>query len=112
MALALATSTSFAQRTLEIVGNQSVYELALRDVIMPNGAAGTTVFKLCPSCDPIGLAVNANTRYAIAGRELAMPDFLAAVEELRAATEGAAGVGVFYDLNTNRVMRIAVYPPH
>jgi len=111
MALALATSASFAQRTLEIVGNQRVHELALRDVIMPNGAAGTTIFKLCASCDNIGLQVEASTRYAIAGQELALPDFLAAVEELRAATDGAAGVGVFYELSTNRVTRIAVYPP-
>ena len=109
--LALAASAGFAQRTLEVVGDVSVYELKLSNVIMPNGAGGTTIFKLCATCDTIALPVQGSTLYAIRDNELPLPDFLAAVEEVRAATDGAAGVGVFYDRETNRVTHIRVYPP-
>jgi hypothetical protein len=112
LTVALAASASFAQqRPYEVDTDRAGFELSLRDVIMPNGAAGTTIFKLCASCDSIGMPVHAGTRYAVAGQELALPEFLAAVEELRITTEGAAGVGVFYNLSTNRVSYIAVYPP-
>ena len=57
------------------------------------------------------MAVQPSTRYEFGGQELALPDFLAAVEELRTATEGAAGVGIFYELGNERVSLIAVYPP-
>ena len=111
LALALAASTSLADRQYEVVGNVGVYELTLHDVIMPNGAGGTTIFKLCANCDTIALPVQGSTLYSIRNNALALQDFLAAVEEVRAATNGAAGVGVFYDLQTNRVTRITVYPP-
>jgi hypothetical protein len=112
MTLALAASTTFAQeRPYEVLPNRGIYELVLRDVIMPNGAAGTTVLKPCASCNSVGLPVHAGTRYEFAGQELALPEFLAAVEALRTATDGSAGVGVFYDLATNRVRRITVHPP-
>jgi hypothetical protein len=111
MTLALATSAALAQRTLEIVGNMRAYELALRDVIMPNGGAGTTIFKTCTSCETIAMGVNSATRYEFGGQELALADFLAAVEELRITTEGAAGVGIFYEYGNDRVSLIAVYPP-
>jgi hypothetical protein len=112
MTLALAAGTSLAQeREYEVLADQSVYELRLRDVIMPNGTAGTTIVKPCAECESVGIPVQAATRYEFAGQELALPEFLAAVEELRTATDGSAGVGVFYDLATNRVRRITVHPP-
>jgi hypothetical protein len=110
--LALAASTSFAQqRDYEVLPNWGIYELRLRDVIMPNGTAGTTIVKPCAECESVGIPVHAATRYEFAGRELALTEFLVAVEELRATTDGAAGVGVFYDQATNRVRRITVHPP-
>ena len=110
LALALAASASFAERQFEVNTNRAGYELTLRDVIMPNGPGGTTIFKLCTSCDTIALPVQTDASYAIGGTELALPDFLAAVEELR-AMEDKVGVGVFYDMGNNRVTYIAVYPP-
>jgi hypothetical protein len=109
MVLALSMGAAIAARTLELV--EGAYELVLADVIMPASTAGTTIFKVCASCDSIGLPVNASTRYLIDGGELALPDFLEGVEEIRQATGGDASVGVYYDLQTNRVTRIAVVVP-
>ena len=112
MTLALAASAAFAQeREFGIVPNRANYELTLSDMIMPSSAAGTAIFKLCTSCETIAMPVNPSTLYEFGGQELALPEFLAAVEELRAATDGDAGVGLFYELDTHRVRRITVWPP-
>jgi hypothetical protein len=112
LTLALAAGTGLAQqRDYEVLEPQGIYELRLRDVIMPNGTAGTTIVKACAECESVGIPVQAATRYEFAGQELALPEFLAAVEELRATTDGGAGVGVHFDHATNRVSRITVHPP-
>jgi hypothetical protein len=109
LALALTLATGAAARDFELI--EGAYELSLTNVIMPNSQAGVVVFKDCGACESTGRAVGTGTRYLIGERELPLPDFLAAVEELR-ASPGAQNsfVGVYYDLKTNAITRIAVIP--
>jgi hypothetical protein len=108
MGLALAASASHAGRTLELV--EGAHELVLGNVIMPDSASGLAVFKLCTSCEPTGVQVGAQTRYFINDRELELGAFLEEVGLIR-ETDGsdALGVGIYYELQTNRVSRIVVH---
>lgn len=109
LALALTLATSAAANDFELI--EGAYELSLSNVIMPNSQAGVVVFKTCRACESTGRAVGTRTRYLIGERELPLPDFLAAIEEIRASA-GAQGafVGVHYDLKTNAITRIRVVP--
>jgi len=111
LVLALSLCGVAAARTLEIL--EGAYELALGDVALPSSAAGAAVFAPCEGCDTVRLQVSSRTRYVLGGRELALPDFLVAVERTRQAAGGNEStlVIVNYDLETHRVTRIAVVPP-
>jgi hypothetical protein len=107
LGLALAAGATHAQRTLELI--EGAHELVLGDVILPDSSSGLAVFKLCASCEPKGLQVASSTRYLINDRELDLGAFLEAVELVRDSDGGdATGVGLYYDLKTNRVTRIVV----
>ena len=100
-------------RTLEIL--EGAYEAVLSEVTLPGSAAGTLIFRPCPSCDPRVHTVTGSTTYHIgpSGRPLPLAEFLAQVEELRQGPGGAQsiGIGIFYSLETDRITRIGVYPP-
>jgi hypothetical protein len=109
LALTLALATGAAANDFELL--EGAYELSLTNVILPNSQGGVVVFKTCRDCESTGRAVDSRTRYLLGDRELPLPDFLAAVEEIR-ASPGAQStfVGVYYDLKTNAITRIMVVP--
>lgn len=111
LVLTLALSAAAAARTLELV--EGAYEVRLGDVTLPRSAAGSAVFTPCADCDSVGLQVTSSTRYFVSDRALPLPEFLEAVAALREATDDGEEtlVGVFFDLRTNRVTRITVFPP-
>jgi hypothetical protein len=111
LALALSLSGIAAARDFEML--EEAHEIVLADVTLPTSAAGAVVFRPCADCDTVRLQVSARTRYLIGGRELALPDFLLAVDTVRQRTGGDTDtvVAVFTDVSTQRVMRIAVSPP-
>jgi hypothetical protein len=109
--LSCSLVTAASARTLEMI--EGAYELTLGDVAMPRSEVGTAFFRSCPTCKTNGLRVTAQTHYLISNRELPYADFLRAVEDLRRRAGGNrdTGVGIFYDLGSNQITRIAVFPP-
>ena len=98
-------------RTLELV--EGAYEAVLGDVTLPGSADGSIVVRMCATCTPTRLDVDASTRYIGAdGRQKPFADFLADAARLSAVTDGerTTGVGVFYNLETGRVTRVRLYP--
>jgi hypothetical protein len=98
-------------RTLEII--EGAYEAVLGDVTLPESADGSIVVRMCGTCVPTRLDVDAGTRYIGAdGRQKSFGDFLADAERLRAAAGGerTTGVGIFYEPDNGRVTRIRLYP--
>jgi len=96
-------------RTLEVV--EGAYEAVLGDVTLPDGADGSLVVRMCATCTPTRLRVDAGTRYiGVNGAQKPFADFVADAELLRAAGgEDSTGVGIFYNLETGRVTRIRLY---
>lgn len=85
------------------------YELDLAAVKMPDSTVGTVSFKTCSTCQLQFRSVYVSTRYFVNGRELAFKDFLPAVANIRASSDGSSPfVGIFVDLQSKRVNRIIV----
>jgi hypothetical protein len=109
LGLALTLAAGAVANDFELI--EGAYELSLANVILPDSQGGVVVFKTCRDCESAGRAVSSRTRYLLGERELALPDFLAAVDEIRASPSGkSAFVGVYYDLKTNAITRIVVIP--
>jgi hypothetical protein len=111
LVLALSLSGIAAARDFEML--EEAHEIVLAEVALPSSAAGAVVFRPCADCDTVRLQVSSRTRYLIGGREVALPDFLLAVDAVRQGTGGETDtvVAVFTDVSTQRVTRVAVFPP-
>lgn len=107
---ALAAGNLAVARTFEM--HEGAYETSLAATIMPGSLAGTVIFKPCDDCDSVSLRVSASTRYFMRTSQLPLRDFLEAVEAVRdgSGDGGTAAVGVFYDVATERVTKITVFP--
>lgn len=106
IALTLAFGTAWAARTVELV--EGAYELALPAVTFPSSDGGFVRFRPCAECESVALRVGSGTRYFTKAGNLALTDFLLAVDEIRETHENRAFVVVFYDLASKQVTRIAV----
>jgi hypothetical protein len=86
-------------------------ELSLSDVTLPDSTAGLVGFKQCETCAFESHSVTDSTRYLLNGRPLLFRDFVKAAADLRAAKDGGANtlVGVYIDVATKRVNRIALF---
>ncbi len=110
LSLLLLAGNATAGRTLELVENG--IEAALADVTMPGGAAGTLIYRTCEACDPESRSVTTDTRYSLGGTSLPRESFMQEVEQLRQSDAGERTVvGIFYDRDSGRVTRIALYSP-
>lgn len=111
LALALALSGTALARDLELV--EGAYELSLEGTIMPGSTAGSVIFRPCDTCDRVSLRVDSHTQYLLNDRRLALPDFNAGIEAIR-ARDGAVEqttVTVYYGLENRQVTRISVQAP-
>jgi hypothetical protein len=102
---------SYAARVLERV--ERGLELPLQEITLPVASTGTVQFRTCATCSVETHAVTAGTEYVFNHRKLALEDFLAAVKELRERPSVLRRTlaGVYLDLETERVTRIAVVTP-
>ena len=97
-------------KTLEIV--EGAYEAVLGDVSFPGSTAGTLIVRMCSTCDPVALRVDSATVYVGPDKkQKTFADFIEAVAQLRSATGGerTTAVGVFYNVETNRVTRVSLH---
>jgi hypothetical protein len=103
-----SVGAAWADRVIE--QPEDAYELALGDVIMPGGAAGSVIVKPCEECRSTSLRTDAGTLYAVNSRWVAYEDFARAVEAMRQQSGGTknATVYVFFDIKTQHVNRMAV----
>lgn len=110
IAIACASVNAGAAQTLQLV--EGAYELLLADVTLPSSSAGNVVFKMCANCDTQILAVDSGTSYVAQTGPISLDDFRATVAEIRQAPDGnqTTAVGVFYNLETNRVTRVSLHP--
>lgn len=106
---ALATTVAaHAARVLEDV--ERSFELALAHVQAPAGATGAVTFRTCAECRTSIRRVTAATCYFVDGREVDVAAFARTVSAIRATQEGAAAtlVGLFYDVESQRITRIVL----
>jgi hypothetical protein len=106
-----STTASYAQRVLEPV--ERGLELPLQEITLPAESGGTVQFRACGTCSLATHTVTEETEYVFDHRELALADFLAAVEEIREqpTVHRRTIAGVYLDLETERVTRIVVVAP-
>lgn len=109
--LLVSAVPSYAARVLEPV--ERGLELPLQDVTLPVSAPGTAQFRICATCSLETHAVTVETEYVFNHRKLPFADFLEAVKEIRGrpSVVGRTLAGVYLDLETERVTRIAVVTP-
>lgn len=102
-------SPAYAAR--EIGEPERGLELPLSGVTMPDSTAGLVGFKQCETCAYESHSVTDSTQYLLNGRPLLFRDFMKAAADLRAAKDGGANtlVGVYIDVATERVNRIALF---
>jgi hypothetical protein len=110
IAIASVSLNAGAAQTLQLV--EGAYELLLADVSFPSSIAGNVTFKTCSSCDTQVRPVDSGTEFVGPAGPVSLDEFRAAVAELRSAPNGnqTTAVGVFYNLETNRVTRVSLHP--
>lgn len=84
------------------------YELSLLAVNMPDSPVGRVSFKPCFTCTTQFRSVFGGTRYFVNGRELAFKDFSPAVARVRTTRGAPPIVGIYVDVQSQRVNRIIV----
>jgi hypothetical protein len=109
VALASLLCGTASAKTLELV--EGAYEAALDDVILPGSVAGTLILQVCDSCDAISLPVNSDTVYIGTSGAMSLADFRDHVADIRqnAAASQTTAVGVYYNLETNRITRVSLH---
>jgi hypothetical protein len=110
LTLALLSLSAAAGQTLKLV--DGAYEAVLADVTFPSSTAGNLVVKMCATCDAQVLPVDSGTAFVGANGPVPLQDFLEKVAELRQTPNGnqTTAVGVFYNLETNRITRVSLHP--
>jgi hypothetical protein len=106
-----STAPSYAARVLEPV--ERGLELALEEIVLPADDGGNVRFRTCATCTLATHLVTQDTTYLFNHRALPLVEFLAAVEEIRArpSVHRRTIAGVYLDIETERVTRIAVVTP-
>ena len=109
--LLAGAAPTYAARVLEVV--ERGLELPLEGMTLPATSGGTVQFRICATCAISTHQVTAATEYVFNHRKLALEEFLVAVEEVRdrPSVERRTIAGVYIDLETERVTRIAVVAP-
>ena len=109
--LLAGAAPTYAARVLEVV--ERGLELPLEGMTLPATSGGTVQFRICATCAISTHQVTAATEYVFNHRKLALEKFLVAVEEVRdrPSVERRTIAGVYIDLETERVTRIAVVAP-
>lgn len=104
IALVLAFATAWAARTVELI--EGSYEIMLSGVTFPSSVGGFVRVKTCDQCEPVDLRVVSTTRYFTNAGELALAEFLLAVD--KAEDADAAYLVVVYNLESKQVTRIGM----
>ena len=109
--LLAGAAPTYAARVLEVV--ERGLELPLEGMTLPATSGGTVQCRICATCAISTHQVTAATEYVFNHRKLALEEFLVAVEEVRdrPSVERRTIAGVYIDLETERVTRIAVVAP-
>jgi hypothetical protein len=110
LALALgAMSSAFAVRVLE--QPEGAYELDPATVTLPASSVGSVIFRSCPDCSTVTLRVGTATTYEINRVPITFEEFLRRTTELGESSIGwgESLLTVFYDVETHRVTRIALF---
>jgi len=110
IAVACVSLNAGAAQTLQLV--EGAHELFLADVIFPSSIAGNVTFKICSSCDTQVLPVDSGTAFVGPAGAVSLDEFRNLVAEIRSTPNGnqTTAVGVFYNLETNRVTRVSLHP--
>ncbi len=100
--------SAWAQRV--IVQTEDAYELALGEVSLPRGDAGSVIFRPCPACTTTSMRVTEATTYFVNGTPLALADFLVAAEAIREMYRGnqRTAVYVFFNIESRRISRLKI----
>ena len=88
------------------------YELALSQLTLPPNAAGTVIVRPCDECRVGTHRFADGAKFVVDGREVQFADFLKVVTDVRGSTASERTVvGVFVDVNTERITRISISRP-
>jgi hypothetical protein len=109
VALLAAFASAHAQRVLE--QPEEGYELTLAQLTLPSTASGGVTMKRCDDCPYSTHVLTASTRFEVNGRMLPFLEFKQIVDELRddRVAREAAATGLFIDVGTGRVTRVALW---
>jgi hypothetical protein len=108
VALGLSLTIAAAQSLVLVEGTA---EMTLADIDFPNSAGGFVSFTTCETCESKRMQLDSQTVFVGLSGAVPLSEFLTAVAELRSTEAGSETfVGLFYDLNNNRVTRIRLYP--
>ena len=89
------------------------YELALSGLTLPQNTGGSVTVRICDACRITTHQLADGAQFVIDGRALQFADFLKAVNDLKGSprAQDTTVVGVFVDVATERVTRIAISRP-
>jgi hypothetical protein len=97
-----------AVRVLEDVENSA--ELSLIELTLPATASGAVSYTACEGCRPSTHRLDSATQYILNGQNVTFAEFAQAATDLRANSQASERtfVGVYFDLETERVTRITL----
>jgi hypothetical protein len=101
----LLGTTARAQSVLEVV--ESAAEVPFARIDWPATANGTLRFAMCAGCEVHAVRLEPDTVYSVNQREVAYVDFAAAVERIQASAAKPV-VGLFFDMQTRRLRKVAL----
>jgi len=89
------------------------YEVALSQLTLPPNTGGTVIVRPCDACSVSTHRFADGAKFVIDGREIQFADFLKVVTDVRGSPTASERtvVGVFVDVNTERITRIAITRP-
>jgi len=89
------------------------YEVALSRVTLPANTGGTVTVRPCDGCSVSTHRFADGARFLVDGRDIQFADFLKVAADVRGSPTASERtvVGVFVDINTERITRIAIMRP-
>jgi len=106
-ALLACVGSAGAQVPRTIKPIEKSYELDLSDVSFPGSALGSITVTPCDTCPRTAHATTPTTVFLVNNQPVAYEDFLKTVESRR-KTSAPTFVGVYYDIESQRVNRVSL----
>jgi hypothetical protein len=99
---------------LRVIGQpERPFEVALSRLTLPPNIGGMVTVRACDECRVSTHRFADGAKFVVDGRELRFDEFLKVVTDVRGSptTNARTVVGVFVDVNTERITRIAIMLP-